>query len=425
MRAYYLRLLGFYLVMLALGVFHPFVADWTEVVVPAPNFFDIRFQHIDPVTNVILFLPLGVLLRRLGLSLVRAVVVSFLLSGSIELLQHWVAHRVAGIEDLLLNTAGGTLGAFFVEPLSRAARLFEGRAARVVSTLVLAGFVIWSAAPAVVGAELWLWHEGAVVTTASDPLGEYPWPGTVHSARLYAGAFTPHTLPAQPDWTDKEPRKAEPEMCRRMVAADAFTVDVDLTMPPADHLKPWGAILVYAHDFSRMNITLGHIRQEIMLRTKTRATPILGAFPDNEKPLSIPAFAPETRHRLTISFDGKKTVGFVDGRKTYEKTLSMPLHNGQRRFWLPRSPWGAWLYAFCAALVVAAAASGLSLRIGIAAGMSVALATELIQVVLFGRAFDLMQIPALALGAVLGAVSCVVAAESVRGGPFSRGRGGC
>lgn len=63
--------------------------------------------------NILLFVPFGCLLplsvrccRQAG----KTVIASFLVSSSIELCQLAFTHRVADIDDILLNTAGGAVG---------------------------------------------------------------------------------------------------------------------------------------------------------------------------------------------------------------------------------------------------------------------------------------------------------------------------
>lgn len=428
------RLLILYLVLLFLGVLHPFVLEWRPVVVPAPNFFDFRLQSLDPAVNLLLFVPFGLLVRALGLGRLGALLAALATSAGIELAQHWVAHRVAGIEDLLLNTAGGGFGALLFEHPSAArfGRFLERRPARAALLALCLAFILWSAAPPVVGAELWRWHCDAAVTTGANALGENPWPGKIHHAAIYAGAHTPDALSGRdPDWSMSREGSGvrARSMCGRILEADAFTIDLDVTMPPDRHQKPFGAIIVYAHDFSRMNMAVGHIRRELILRVKTRATPILGAFPDDERPLVIDAYGPSERHRLTITFDGVRTAAFTDGLKVSEQAMVMPAHNGQRRFWLPRGPLGAWLYAFSAALVGAAGAAGLfAPRRAFLAGVMVAVATELIQVLVFSRGLDASQLPFICLGAGLGSfcgglrAAPIVGDDLVSGGGRSRPR---
>mgnify|MGYP001481287845 CR=1 FL=1 len=67
---------------------------------------------VDTFLNVLLFIPLGIGLGLAGFSWRRALVLAFLLSFCIELLQMKViAGRDASLGDILTNTSGGTLGA--------------------------------------------------------------------------------------------------------------------------------------------------------------------------------------------------------------------------------------------------------------------------------------------------------------------------
>lgn len=77
------------------------------------------FAVLQVVLNVVLFVPLGLLLRRFaGRSLAVSVLIGFLVSLTIEATQYtgmWGIYpcgfRVADVDDLLANTAGALLGA--------------------------------------------------------------------------------------------------------------------------------------------------------------------------------------------------------------------------------------------------------------------------------------------------------------------------
>jgi glycopeptide antibiotics resistance protein len=63
--------------------------------------------------NLAVFFPLGFLLPLLGkirLSSTRIALVSGLVSLLIEVLQYFSRRRIADVDDILLNTAGGLLG---------------------------------------------------------------------------------------------------------------------------------------------------------------------------------------------------------------------------------------------------------------------------------------------------------------------------
>jgi len=70
-----------------------------------------RTGLINVVGNVVMFVPVGALLvAAVGDSVRRAVVGSALLSLTIECCQYQIG-RAADVDDVLLNTAGGLLGA--------------------------------------------------------------------------------------------------------------------------------------------------------------------------------------------------------------------------------------------------------------------------------------------------------------------------
>jgi glycopeptide antibiotics resistance protein len=61
--------------------------------------------------NVLLFLPLGAVLRLQGLRVRRVIVAGCVLSLAIELAQLAIPGRTTSTDDVLLNTAGAALGA--------------------------------------------------------------------------------------------------------------------------------------------------------------------------------------------------------------------------------------------------------------------------------------------------------------------------
>jgi len=94
---------------------------------------------IDVVLNVALFLPLGVGLERLGWSVPRLAMASFLVSFGIESLQIiTIAGRDASLSDLITNTSGGMLGGF----LAHHWRVLVTPSPRVASRLLLAGMML-------------------------------------------------------------------------------------------------------------------------------------------------------------------------------------------------------------------------------------------------------------------------------------------
>lgn len=394
------RWLVLWCVLVALGTLHPFVLDPRPVVVPSDSFFVPRFKGLDPPFNVLMFVPLGALLSRLGLRTAAAALVGLLVSGLIELSQHFVAFRVPVFEDLVFNTVGAALGARGVHVVERVGRFVE-RYLRLPIFVVTTGIVVWSAAPPRVDARLWYWADYAELIVGREQPGNYAYAGEVHAARLFAGAHAPDALP-EPMWSsgvDEERRF--PAIAKRIEAAGAFTIDVDFDPAPRDDLLR--RIFTYSTGVQRRNFLFGAHGDELVFRVRTRVTPIVGLFTNLEEPLTLPR--PNERARVTIAYDVGVVRAWVDGAPATTKHFTLPEHNGVRTFWLPRDTFGVWLYWFSAGLVVAAGAAFLRRRWAIAIALAIGVALEIAQVVMFDRAPELIAVVPLVAGAMLGAWS--------------------
>jgi glycopeptide antibiotics resistance protein len=95
----------------------------------------IPFQHFNPrdiITNVILFIPLGVLIgawlgRRLRQGTWHAVLLFAAISASFETLQLFIPVRSPSIDDVIANTLGGALGLLLVRRLTLLSAAAAGR----------------------------------------------------------------------------------------------------------------------------------------------------------------------------------------------------------------------------------------------------------------------------------------------------------
>jgi glycopeptide antibiotics resistance protein len=91
---------------------------------PVPNLVPLRSVIIDWKTggrqwivnflgNIVAFIPIGMippLVRPRHARAWHAALLSLSLSALIEVVQYWSGRRVADVDDLILNTAGGILG---------------------------------------------------------------------------------------------------------------------------------------------------------------------------------------------------------------------------------------------------------------------------------------------------------------------------
>ncbi|GIG38789.1 VanZ family protein [Cellulomonas phragmiteti] len=101
----------------ALGVARTVIAWLVERGVP------VTFEGVEAVSNVVMFVPFGVLV---GLLLARPWWVVVLLgaatSGLIETVQQWLPTRYPTLQDLMLNTLGAAVGVGVLALVSRAWR---------------------------------------------------------------------------------------------------------------------------------------------------------------------------------------------------------------------------------------------------------------------------------------------------------------
>lgn len=396
------RLLSLWLVLVALGTMHPFVLDWRPVTVPSDTFFLPRFKGGDPPFNILMFMPLGALLRRLGMKQWSATLLGLGVSTGIELAQHYIAFRVPVLEDLFFNTLGTLIGARYHGFVGRAASWLERRAVRAALFVTTTAVVVWSAVPPVVEGQLWFWQDEALLIVGREQPGNYRFNGKVHAARLYDGAHDGAKLPDEPDWSlAHDGQGRADELARKIEKTGAFTIDVDLesdaTIDPV--LR---RIFTWSFGVQRRNFMLAERNGTLVFRVRTRVTPIVGLFPDGEEPLEIPM--PKGRRRVTVAYDTNVVRAWIDGTPVATKHFVLAPHNGARTFWLPRNALGVWLYMLSAGLVVAAGLVGLlrfSWALGAAVGLGLAL--ELVQVGLFDRGIDVLALVPLVFGAWFGA----------------------
>ena len=118
-----------YVLLIVYASWYPF-SGWRSSGLSPFAFIDVPFPHywtgFDVITNVVGYLPLGVLfvfalypvLRGLA-AILLTMVAALLLSGAMEAVQTYLPSRVSSNLDLLTNTVGATLGALFAPALTR------------------------------------------------------------------------------------------------------------------------------------------------------------------------------------------------------------------------------------------------------------------------------------------------------------------
>ena len=104
---------------------------------------------VDVLLNVLLFVPLGVALRRTGMRLLLVVGGGFAISLAIELLQlALIAGRDASVSDLITNTAGAALGAVLADRWRRLVAPTVPAAIGLVTLYAIAWAALWGGSAA-------------------------------------------------------------------------------------------------------------------------------------------------------------------------------------------------------------------------------------------------------------------------------------
>lgn len=78
---------------------------------------DVQFKQM--IGNVLLFIPVGLLLKLLGVSARLVLLIGFTFSCSIELFQYLLKFGLCELDDVLHNTVGTLLGLFIGNGLSK------------------------------------------------------------------------------------------------------------------------------------------------------------------------------------------------------------------------------------------------------------------------------------------------------------------
>ena len=108
--------------------------EWVRLLVPAgpaQNLLMYPLQHHNPitfgkllilgdiVTNILLFLPVGMMIflaframfpNHFRINMVMTVIISAVTSGGIEWLQHFVPQRIPSLSDVVANSVGALVG---------------------------------------------------------------------------------------------------------------------------------------------------------------------------------------------------------------------------------------------------------------------------------------------------------------------------
>jgi hypothetical protein len=322
-----------------------------------PQSLGIRFNPIDLVLNVAIFVPFGLALVRYPVTTVVAAALT--LSGLIELIQCWLPRHPSWL-DILTNGTGALLGWRFADAIRWRARNALSAPVLLAATALLLALV-FVFRPALKSNDFSNW-EPFSLALGDEVTADRTWRGTIAELAIYD-----HVLRQDPPTNAGEPlpwARGGPILRLRFEAPVAGRVDGPegpkqlLLQPPqesavrlsadglhleggvwlldqavADHVhERLGAtnqlsllarlrvadltsggparIVTLSADTRRRNFTLGQTRRDLVLRLRTPNTTINGnpAVKTLDQPLA------SGFHDIRASFDGQVGKIFVDGR---------------------------------------------------------------------------------------------------------------
>ncbi|MCC7003258.1 MAG: VanZ family protein [Gemmatimonadaceae bacterium] len=297
--------------------------------------WSLRLSGLDLLQNVLLYAPLGVALASRRLSIVGAI--AFVFSFAIEITQMWGIGRFASPWDLLTNTGGALLGAWWASRQGAAADLgvvcLRATPARLV-TLAGSGVVVlalwWRPA---LDPGLDLWDASYPGWLGNERTGDRPWSGRYDALELVGRALSPAdvaALHASPStWSDSAVRYtlAAPFELRRAPAVrlpddavrafvrsamlgDAFSIVARITPHDLSLFGP-ARIVSISTDTLYRNVDLGQDGSLLVLRVRTRVSGT------NAQDLRVNTRAVLRERRsvdVVATYDGRIGRIFVDGR---------------------------------------------------------------------------------------------------------------
>jgi hypothetical protein len=322
---------------------------------PSLAYIDNTFTADDFVSNLILFVPLGIALG--GSSLIRAFLVGLSLSTSAEVLQLGYVGRVPSFFDIAACTCGAVAG-YLVGMFWRRATGYDPASVRVYRPLALAAIPF-----AIVGTVMLLLHCPRSDLSNWDPTyhlnigneltGDRPWTGTISEAAIYPFAMAPSQIndltsrtsgsyPSDPPIVSLvptgsgRPLLSKPEELRlydTLVRTNQLTLLVTMRTSNLEQ-SGHGQIITYSQDRLHRNFTLGQIHNSLTFRLRT---PDSGPNGNNPALISGPVLSLNHTFRVAAVYDGRISKLYVDGKCVAHVDLraKKPRLPGRISAWLP------------------------------------------------------------------------------------------
>jgi hypothetical protein len=298
----------------------------------------------DFIANLLLFLPLGAALSRHRILVVVAI--AFVLSCTVELIQHWSIDRFTSPYDILANTFSGFAGALLwrlrksrknAADFVTLGRVAQGGLA-LLCVAIVATWVRPGTSSAVVG-----WDPSYALLLGNERTGDRSWEGVIEGVALTPEAVDgtaalqlSSVVSAQ--WRDVIPRatlldtkrytlekgmslhlpeEAARHFAARAAAANALTIVARVKPVSIEQSGP-ARILSFSWDPYHRNVDLGQERDRVVFRVRT---PISGENGARFNAVSQPMLEDRTM-TLVATYDGAVSRVYVDGRLAARSNLA-------------------------------------------------------------------------------------------------------
>lgn len=255
---------------------------------------------VDVFVNLLFFMPLAAGLRLRDWSWRATVAAAALLSLTVELLQYTVVvGRDASLSDLLTNTTGAALAAWFAPYLGRLVAPSRNSARR----LLLAGGGFWLGILAV---SAWLLSPATAGGTMASTWPEYAWPLHRFGGELTRVRVNGVAVAREADLPDSAAIRQGLDRGRLRLEVEAISGP---PLPNRDWLYtirvPWGPLLVLTQDGRDVLFAMSSVGLRYRLRAPTLR--LRRGFPaDSGVPVELQAGAQDGRLWLASSYQGRR-----------------------------------------------------------------------------------------------------------------------
>jgi len=249
-----------------------------------PGFFCVLCGDVgapDVILNVLLFVPLGVVLRQAGVRLWVAIAIGFVLSLGIEAAQLIIPNRTSSLRDVVTNTLGAGLGA-----------LLPGVLRAILGSTHRALILLWSA---VAGAALVVTGGGLMLRFAPPP-GQYfaHWSPRQGHLEEWSGSVTEFSLngtrlPFGPI--------ADATTVRTALGAEWTAVVHGVGGAPTERI---GGIVSLSDEAMEELLLIGPLGDDLVVRTRRRASALRFHTPSYRFHDLLAAATPGTAFRLEV-----------------------------------------------------------------------------------------------------------------------------